>query len=394
MINLLHLAPTLLLLPVCYTYLIYPLILILVSKNKRNHTVNFTKEELPMLSIIMAAHNEEVILKKKLDSIFASEYPSDKIELVIGTDCCEDSTDEIISSYKIKHPEINHIVFKERSGKIRIVNQLVQKANNEILVLTDANVLFSKNTLFELAKHFKNKQIGLVDSHMKHYGLSETGISFPEQSYISLEVQLKDAEGKQFGSMMGPFGGCFAMRKNLFSEVPTNYLVDDFHISMNVLRQNAKCIHEKNAIVLEDVSNHLSAEFRRKVRISTGNFQNLAHFKSMLFKLDKIAFVFISHKVLRWLSPFFMLSSLITAYLFRTYLSLNLFILSAFCLVLSLVLLDLVIMKIRLNLRILRYLTHFTSMNVALFLGFFKYLKGNSNGIWNRTERLQNGSPQ
>ena len=138
-----------------------------------------------MLSIIMAAHNEEVILKKKLDSIFASEYPSDKIELVIGTDCCEDSTDEIISSYKIKHPEINHIVFKERSGKIRIVNQLVQKANNEILVLTDANVLFSKNTLFELAKHFKNKQIGLVDSHMKHYGLSETGISFPEQSYIT-----------------------------------------------------------------------------------------------------------------------------------------------------------------------------------------------------------------
>ena len=347
-----------------------------------------------MLSIIMAAHNEEVILKKKLDSIFASEYPSDKIELVIGTDCCEDSTDEIISSYKIKHPEINHIVFKERSGKIRIVNQLVQKANNEILVLTDANVLFSKNTLFELAKHFKNKQIGLVDSHMKHYGLSETGISFPEQSYISLEIQLKDAEGKQFGSMMGPFGGCFAMRKNLFSEVPTNYLVDDFHISMNVLRQNANCIHERKAIVLEDVSNHLSAEFRRKVRISTGNFQNLAHFKSMLFKLDKIAFVFISHKVLRWLSPFFMLSSLITAYLFRTYLSLNLFILSAFCLVLSLVLLDLVLMKIRLNLPLLRYLTHFTSMNVALFIGFFKYLKGNSNGIWNRTERLQNGSPQ
>jgi cellulose synthase/poly-beta-1,6-N-acetylglucosamine synthase-like glycosyltransferase len=356
--------------------------------------LNYDKEDLPMLSIIMAAHNEELILRKKLDSIFSSEYPKNKLELLIGTDCCNDSTDDIIVSYKVEHPEIQHVIFKERSGKVRIVNQLVQKANNEILLLTDANVLFSKNTLFELAKHFKNKQIGLVDSHMKHYGLSETGISFPEQSYISLEVQLKDAEGKQFGSMMGPFGGCFAMRKNLFSAVPSNYLVDDFHISMNVLRQKAQCIHEHKAIVFEDVSNHLNAEFKRKVRISTGNFQNLAHFKSMLLRADKVTFVFISHKVLRWLSPFFLSAALISAYCFRAHSSLNLFILTGFCIVIFLVLLDLLLMKMKFHLRLLRYLTHFTSMNLALLIGFFKYLKGNSDGIWHRTERLQNGSPQ
>jgi len=347
-----------------------------------------------MLSIIIAAHNEEVVIRKKLDSIFSSEYPKNKIELLIGTDCCSDSTDDIISLYKVEHPEIQHIVFKERSGKIRIVNQLVQMTKNEILVLTDANVLFSKDTLFQLVKHFKNKEIGLVDSHMKHYGLSETGISLPEHSYISLEVQLKDAEGKQFGSMMGPFGGCFAMRKSLFSKVPTNYLVDDFHISMNVLRQKAQCIHEHKAIVFEDASNHLSAEFKRKVRISTGNFQNLAHFKSMLFRANKVAFVFISHKVLRWFSPFFLLGALCTAYCFKAHSSLNIFILMSFGLVISLVLIDLLLMKIKLHLRLLRYLTHFTSMNLALFVGFFKYLKGSSNGIWNRTERLQNGSPQ
>ena len=356
--------------------------------------MNHDKEDLPMLSIIMAAHNEELVLRKKLDSIFSSEYPGNKIELLIGTDCCDDSTDDIIAQYKVDHPEIQHIVFKERSGKVRIVNKLVQIANNEILVLTDANVLFSKDTLFELAKHFKNQQIGLVDSHMKHYGLSETGISFPEQSYISLEVQLKDAEGKLFGSMMGPFGGCFAMRKNLFSEVPANYLVDDFHISMNVLRKKAKCIHEQKAIVFEDVSNHLSAEFKRKVRISTGNFQNLAHFKSMLLRADKVAFVFISHKVLRWLSPFFLIAALITAYFFKTHSSLNLFILIGFGTVILLVLTDLLLMKMKFHIRFLRYLTHFTSMNIALFIGFFKYLKGNSDGIWNRTERFQNGSPQ
>jgi len=356
--------------------------------------LNYAKEELPMLSIIMAAHNEELILGKKLDSIFSSDYPEEKIELIIGTDCCNDSTDEIVSHFKAKHPNINHIVFEERSGKVRIVNQLVKKAKNEILVLTDANVLFSKDTLFELVKHFKNNEIGLVDSHMKNYGLSKTGISFPEQSYISLEVLLKDAEGRKFGSMMGPFGGCFAMRKKLFAEVPNNYLVDDFHISMNVLKSKAKCIHERKAIVFEDVSNHLSAEFKRKVRISAGNFQNLVHFKSMLFKLDHVAFVFISHKVLRWLSPFFLLGSLVTAYLFKAYLNLNLLILSIFAAVIFLVCIDLLFMKLKIHSRLLRYITHFTTMNFALFLGFFKFLQGNSNGIWNRTERLQNGSPQ
>lgn len=347
-----------------------------------------------MLSIIIAAHNEELIISKKLDSIFASEYPKDKIQLLIGTDYCSDSTDEIVSRYASNYPQINHIVFKERSGKVRIVNELVDIATNDILILTDANVLFSKETLFELAKHFKNNEIGLVDSHMKNYGMSETGISLPEQSYISLEVQLKNAEGKQFGSMMGPFGGCFAMRRSLFAKVPTNYLVDDFHISMNVLKQKAQCIHESKAVVFEDVSNHLSAEFRRKVRISTGNFQNLAHFKSMLIKPNKVAFVFISHKVLRWLSPFSLLAALITACLFKDGSILNLIILLAFSVVILLVLIDLLLMKIKIHLRLLRYLTHFTSMNLALFVGFFKYLKGNSDGIWNRTERLQNDSPQ
>tara|TARA_B100001287_G_C22686230_1_gene533823 strand:- start:2860 stop:3999 length:1140 start_codon:yes stop_codon:yes gene_type:complete len=379
---------------VCYTYIIFPFALILLSKKKVNNTLSYDKEELPKLSIIIAAHNEELIIRKKLDSIFSSDYPKNNIEIHIGTDCCNDSTDEIISSFKVEHPEIKHVVFKERSGKIRIVNQLVQNTKNEILILTDANVLFTKDTLFQLVKHFKNKEIGLVDSHMKHYGTSQTGISLPEQSYISLEVKLKDAEGKQFGSMMGPFGGCFAMRKSLFSEVPTNYLVDDFHISMNVLRKSAQCIHENRAVVFEDVSNHLGTEFKRKVRISTGNFQNLAHFKSMLFGVNKVAFVFISHKVLRWLSPFFLLGALITAFCFQAHSSLNIFILVGFGLVISLVLFDLLLMRVELHLRLLRYLTHFTSMNLALFVGFFKYLKGSSDGIWNRTDRLQNDSPQ
>lgn len=390
MTNLLHLASGLFLIPVCYTYVIYPIATILLAKKKTNHQDFHTIENAPRLTILMAAHNEDLIIEKKIESILACNYPLAQLEIIIGTDCCTDRTDQIISKYAKEYPQIKHHQFDERQGKVRIINKLVSKSKHELLVLTDANVLFSEGTLFELAKHFKNSSIGLVDSHMKNYGMSPTGISIPEQSYISLEVKLKDAEGKLWGTMMGPFGGCFAMRKSLYKAVPENYLVDDFHLNMNVLEQGALCLHEPKALVYEDVSNHLIAEFNRKIRISTGNYQNLVHFAAMLIKSKKIAFTYISHKVIRWLSPFFILASLIFALLTYSDSTMSTLLLYSYLSIAGIVIIDISLMKAGIHFRLLRYITHFTSMNLALLIGFLRYLKGNSNGIWKRTERLQN----
>lgn len=396
MVHLIHFAAIILLIPVWYTYAIYPTIVILFALQKKGNTKTYTKEQQPSVSILMAAHNEGLIVKDKIESILASDCNKEHIELIVGTDSCSDETDSIVAEYSKKYENIKHVVFTNRQGKVRIINELAKKAKNDILILTDANVLFSESTIFELTKHFCNEAVGLVDSHMKNYGMSPTGISFPEQSYISLEVKLKEAEGKLWGTMMGPFGGCFAIRKELFKPVPETYLVDDFHINMNVLKYGASSIHAGDAVVFEDVSNHLSAEFNRKVRISTGNFQNLAYFLKILLKPGKISFSFLSHKVLRWLSPFFIIGALASGILnfSSATIDLNFVIIAASLIVASLVMLDLIFMRVGVHIKLLRYLTHFTTMNAALLIGFFKYLKGNSNGIWNRTERLQNGSSE
>ena len=167
--------------------------------------------------------------------------------------------------------------------------------------MTDANVLFDKQTIFELVKHFKNSTIGLVDSKMQNIGIKKDGISFQEKTYISSEVSVKQRESLLWGAMMGPFGGCFAFRKNLWGEIPSHFLVDDFYLNMLILEKGFKSINEPKALVFEDVSNNLKDEFNRKIRISTGNFQNLFHFKHLLFDFSWVAFVFFSHKVLRWL---------------------------------------------------------------------------------------------
>ena len=224
---------------------------------------------------------------------------------------------------------------------------------------------------------------------MENTGLKRDGISIQERTYINSEVALKHAEGKLWGAMMGPFGGCFAIRKSVFEPVPKNFLVDDFYLNMQVLKKGLKCINEPKAIVFEDVSNDIKEEFRRKIRISAGNFQNLITFIPMLFQFNGISFSFFSHKVLRWKIPFILIILLATL----TYLSLSnkeyFVILIIVSFIISMVFFDLLFKIVNVNIMGLRFLTHFFAMNIALFLGFFRFLIGIKSSVWEPTKRHQ-----
>jgi cellulose synthase/poly-beta-1,6-N-acetylglucosamine synthase-like glycosyltransferase len=343
----------------------------------------------PSISIIIPAHNEEKVIGQKLESLLSSDFPLERIQVLIGADHCQDQTSNIVEKYAQQFPNLRLFEFPERQGKINVVNRLVLEATNEIIVMTDANVLFEANTLTQLVKHFKNPNIGLVDTRMEHFGLKENGISMAENGYISNEVQTKFAEGKIWGAMMGPFGGCFAFRKSCFEPIPSHFLVDDFYLNMLILRKGYQCINEQNARVFEDVSNESWIEFKRKIRISAGNFQNLSVFWPMLFRFDGISYAFFSHKFLRWILPFFMLFILIGSAVLSqdqvTYQIIHVL----FLMPLALFIPDYLGKKINVHFKWLRYIVHFTSMNIALFLGFFKFLRGIKSSIWEPTKRLQ-----
>jgi cellulose synthase/poly-beta-1,6-N-acetylglucosamine synthase-like glycosyltransferase len=372
-----------------HTYLFYPLILQALSSNKPDNTECFTREdELPMVSVIMSALNEEEVIAEKIESIFAGDYPVHKLEILIGSDNSADKTAEIINRYAAEHPELRFWDFKERRGKQNVVNELVGESKGSILILTDANVMFDTFTLFNLVRHFKNTRIGLVDTNMINKGLKVEGISYQEKAYISREVNIKNMEGRLWGSMMGPFGGCFAIRKEDYSRVPSNYLVDDFYINMKIFEKRKLAINDLDARVFEDVSNVLKDEFRRKVRIATGNWQNLKTFYGLLF-MKHIGFCFWSHKVLRWKGPFFILAALIA----NIFLALNskfyLVLLIFQLLVLSMPLFDFILKHLGIHNKALRLATHFYAMNLALFIGFFKSFKTIKSGTWDRTPRNQ-----
>ncbi len=374
-----------------YSYALFPLILGFLARGKKLNKPSWAKEDdLPLVSMLISAFNEEEVIAQKINSIFNTSYPADKIQVLIGSDKSTDRTNEIVASLAVKYPQLQFFPFSQRRGKGNVINDLWKEAKGNILILTDANVLLDEDTLFQLVKYFKDPKIGLVDSRMINTHIHPGGISMQEKAYISREVWIKQHESILWGTMMGPFGGCFAIRADLYEPVPRNFLVDDFYLNMIVLEKGFECINNLEAKVYEDISNNLRDEFRRKVRISTGNFQNLRRFSNLLWHKTKgISFCFISHKVMRWTGPFFLLLALLANALLATQSNFYFYIFILHCLLFVLPLLDLLLRKLQVNIGILRFITHFYSMNLALLTGFFKSLKNIESNVWKPTKRNQ-----
>lgn len=380
-----------------HTYLFYPLIMKALARHTKSDPLRYTSEDaLPSISILMAAHNEEAVIAEKIDSLLAQDYPPEKVKIYIGSDNSSDKTNGIIHGYALKHPQIQLFPFTTRQGKPSIINQLAQEAiwqseveYEHLYMLTDASVMLSPAVVTKLASHFKDPQIGLVDAHMIYIGIEAAGISVSEQNYLSSEVRLKSNESQVWGKMIGPFGGCFMLRSELFFPVPKNFLVDDFFLAMKVLQRGYKVINDLDAKCYESVSHEIAEEFKRKKRISTGNYQNLNYFKGLLNPFKSLGFALWSHKVLRWLGPFFILAMVLSAIVLAVLGS------SFFKLVLSLIgmillvvpALDKLLALGGIHFSVFRNIRYFVMMNVALIMGFFKYMRGVKSSAWEPTKR-------
>ena len=343
------------------------------------------KEELPEVAVLIAAYNEEKVIGEKIRSVLLSDYPENKIHVYVGSDASDDNTDQIVEEFAAHNPRVKLIKFKGRVGKIEIINHLFEQCGQDILVLTDANVIFTRNNLFELVKMFRDERVGLVAANIVKESPGNEGISYQEKKYLSFENLIKAAESNAFQLIIGAEGGCFAIRRSLYSLVPSTFIVDDFFITLNVLNKNKFVIFNPEAICTEDVNSDPKGEYKRKVRISSGNFQNLVHFKDNLWPIWKpLPFVFWSHKVLRWLTPFFLLTALLTSlFLARSsFLFLILFILQ-----LSGCLLPIFDRSLTFKNPIIKFISHFYLMNFALLGGFIRYCRGIKSSVWQPVKR-------
>ncbi len=370
---------------ILHSYVIYPILLKILASNKTGNSVIFsgTESDLPTVAIIMAAYNEEKVIEEKIKSVLNTSYPKEKITIYIGSDASTDATNSLVANFNL--PNVVLVNFGGRSGKSFIINELAAKANQELFILTDANVIFKATTIFELVKHFKNQQIGQVAANIIKQSSTNDGIAEQEKKYISFENKIKHAESLIWKTVIGAEGGCYAIRKNCYAPVPKNFFMDDFYITLNVIEQKRNVVFEENAICFEDVPIEATEEFKRKIRISIGNFQNLNRYKKLLLPpFSGQAFAFLSHKVLRWFTPFFM----ILVFIINAYFALfSPFFLVLLCLQLIGYLIAIGSIVLKPNNFFLKLIGHFVLMNLALFIGYIKYKKGVKSSIWEPTKR-------
>lgn len=386
-------AITILVVPIAITYLVFPLVTIVMGHfTPEKSTVSQQKSY--KVYLLMAAHNEESVMPAKLDAIVNSNFDKEQLVCYIGSDASTDQTDAIIKSYADRLP-LKFFPFAERQGKPNIINRLVEYIKeeltldeNDLFLLTDANVTFHPDFISEMCTSFKDANVGLVDGNIQN-PISKSGVGASERQYLRIETKIKQAEGRLWGCSMGPFGGAFMMRGQLFQAVPPNFLVDDFFIFYHVLKSSKQAIFNERAICYEAVSGDLKEEFRRKVRISTGNFQNTAYFFPYFLNLSKTHnVIFILHKLLRWISP--VLAAIIlmiaAAGSFNNPLWRN------FCLIMISLLVGIPVLNYFLNQLNLRWkgvqgVAYLIIMNFALLIGFIKFIKGVESNVWEPTKR-------
>ncbi|MBK9108103.1 MAG: glycosyltransferase [Saprospiraceae bacterium] len=380
--------------------MIYPLIVILLFKFTRHFKRNQSNEDfLPFVSCIIAVYNEQDVIKAKIDSILRSEYPSDKLKIFIGSDGSTDDSNLIIKDLADKYDQVFANCFQLRSGKTSVINKMTKwvldqnpSSPDHIIVYTDANIILSPDTITQLVSPFNDLGVAIVDSRIIQRAGHQYGIAKTEKLYMNIESEIKRKEGELWGLSMGAFGGCYALRSNYSCELPNGLLVDDFYISMQAMMNKGLSITNHKAICFENIPDSLKEEFNRKRRIAAGNFQNLQAFIPKINLMPiKLAFVFISHKVLRWLFPFhlllFILFSALLGFLGKPIYSIIVMLFIGVWALLPL--LDHLLDKWSIKISWLRSWSYFVWMNIAVLFGFYRYLRGIHQSTWQPPKRTQ-----
>jgi cellulose synthase/poly-beta-1,6-N-acetylglucosamine synthase-like glycosyltransferase len=369
-----------------YTYVGYPLTIYALSRlfGRRSQPADICDEQTLSLSLLIAAYNEHSVIAERIENALNMDYPSDKLEIVVASDGSTDGTNEIVRRYADRGVVL--LPFPQRRGKSVVLNDAVGRLRGEVVILSDANTMMDRQAARRLARWFSDPMVGAVCGWLDLYD-SRTGRN-ADGVYWRYENFLKRCEGR-LHAVLGANGAIYAMRRALYQPIPSDTLIDDLTIPLLAkLRSGCRIVYDKQAVAREETAPDIQSEFGRRARIGAGGFQAIARLWPLLHpRFGWTAFAFLSHKILRWASPFFLVGMLLSNLLlagdplYRTLL-LGQFAFYALAIAGS---------KITLQGwvgRLLRLPALFTTVNAALLVGFVRWTLRPQSGVWIRTPRM------
>ena len=378
-----------------YTYLGYGLMLwglvrlkALFKQPTRKYNLNYE----PEVCLFVTAYNEKDYIKQKVENSFALDYPKEKIQYIWVTDGSDDGTPDLLRAYS--ELEVCHL--PERKGKMHAMNRGMQFVKAPIVIFSDTNTILGLNSIREIVKTFVNPKVGCVAGEkriIEHNAESAAGAG--EGLYWKLESWVKKMDA-DLNSAVGAVGELFAIRTNLFEEVETDTILDDFIISLRIAQQGYKIAYAPEAYAQETASLNVKEELKRKIRIAAGGVQTIFRLKSLLniFKYGLLTWQYISHKVLRWtITPI----SLFLLYFVNLFVVIRngnwspvdfyaiFFYVQNFCYYVALAGWFFENKKIKIKLFYAPY--YFVMINYATILGILRYVKGRQSVNWEKSKR-------
>lgn len=377
-----------------YTYIGYGILLFLLVKIKRtykprNRSSSIQKEQLPSCTLVIAAYNEEYIIREKIQNTLSLSYPEGMLKILFVTDGSSDNTPLIISEF----PQIMLMHENARKGKVAAINRALTVINTEIVIFTDANTILNKDALTQIAKHYSNKKVGAVAGE-KRILVSESADAGAagEGFYWKYESKLKKWDSELY-SVVGAAGELFSIRTELYEAVSEDIILDDFIISMKIAQKGYQIVYEPDAYAIENASANVSEELKRKVRIAAGGIQSIIRLYPLLniFKYGLLSFQYISHRVLRWtITPFLLIlnfcinlfivlsSSEFNIYFFSLSAQITFYILSIFGSIFE---------KKSIRIKVFFIPYYFCVMNYAILAGIWQYIQNKQSSIWVKAAR-------
>ena len=263
----------------------------------------------PLITVILSAYNEERVIRAKIENLLGLSYPADRLEILVGSDGSSDATASIVR--EMSAPNVHVFAFSERRGKALVCNDLVEQAHGEWLFFTDAGTMLERDCLTTMARHFGDPRVAMVDAAMV-LANGDGGLARDVGVYWKFESALKIAE-TQLGCLASTFGSCTAVRRGSFRPLgPTEDV--DFTTALEVVSEGDLIVHEPAARVFEITHGDHRSQYEARARMVTKNLPGTIR------KLDRgiasrplVALSILSHKVLRWLTPFFLLTQLLAA---------------------------------------------------------------------------------
>lgn len=379
---------------VVYSYALYPIVLAFLAaaqqlgadlkflSNKADRRVA-SPTEWPAVAVVVAAYNEEVHIEGRVQNILSQDYPADKLTLYVGSDGSKDRTAEILR--RIAHPRLRAHIVEANRGKASMLNDLREMVTEPIVVFSDANTDFHPQAVQRLVRWFADPRTGGVSGELRLRG---NGGQNQDSLYWRMEQALKYFEGR-LGALLGANGAIYAIRKPLWPALSSNTICDDFCIGMAVPAAQQRLVYDPSAWAEEDTPEHISEEYQRRLRIGVGNFQALFEHPEYLTRTSLLTrFTYVSHKVLRWLTPHLLLLALLLSAALATasqaWLGLTVAQLLAYAF------LGLQYRRSKVGqpiARALRLPVFFFALNWAFLVASWRYAKGNHRGTWQRTAR-------